>query len=203
MSAHAQALVESLTRARVQMKFAIAALSLALSLGLLLTGCESRSSALPAAPSGPPLRAPDSPTAGPAQIAVAGERWNLTTTLTSLEGPEVCWAPRTNVGTSVQWLMAIQRDGTSIHLLYDVRNWPTDAVEHFGTVEGDTFEAASRSWTTSLLCGAARSEYQFEAHVSGRFSADGRSLTATEVWSYRPTSGATIRFHFDWTATQQ
>jgi hypothetical protein len=96
--------------------------------------------------------------------------------------------------------MAVQRSGESIHLLYDVRNWPTDDVEHIGRVDGNHFEAASPSWTISFVCGGVRTDYQFEAHVSGLFSADGRSLTATEVWSYQPASGEAIRFHFDWVA---
>lgn len=175
--------------------------TLLFSVGLLVAGCGSGSSVPPTAPTSTASPAPVPPRPDPG--LVAGERWNLTTTLTSLSGPEVCWAPRTNIGRSIDWLMAIQRSGQSIHLLYDVRNYPSDHVEHVGTVVANDFTASSESWPGSFMCGEARSDYRFEANVSGRFSADGRTLTAAEVWSYRLTSGETVSFHFDWNATKQ
>jgi hypothetical protein len=48
-----------------------------------------------------------------------------------------------------------------------------------------------------------RYEFRFEANVVGRFSADGRALSGTEVWSYRLTSGETVSLQFEWSATPQ
>ncbi|MEO5739209.1 MAG: hypothetical protein ABIS29_01260 [Vicinamibacterales bacterium] len=39
--------------------------------------------------------------------------------------------------------------------------------------------------------------------LSGRFSADDRLLTATEVNSYRLTSGETVTYTWEWQATRQ
>ena len=60
--------------------------------------------------------------------------------------------------------------------------------------------------TSSYTCSGSpptRSDVVWEGHVSGRFSSDGYSLTATEVWSYRFTTGEKITVHIDWTATRQ
>jgi hypothetical protein len=109
----------------------------------------------------------------------------------------------TNIGKSVDWLMAIQRSGGSIHLVYDVRNFPFVEVNHVGKVVAQDVVAASEGWTGAHACDGARYEFRFEADMVGRFSADGSILTAKEVWSYRLASGKTVSMHFDWSAIPQ
>jgi hypothetical protein len=109
--------------------------------------------------------------------------------------------PATNIGTSTDWLMAIQRSGESIRLVYDVRNFPFLDVTHAGKVMADDVVAASEGWSGAFGCGGVRYEFRFKAKVAGRFSADGRTLSGAEVWSYRLTSGDTVSLHFDWSAS--
>jgi hypothetical protein len=135
-------------------------------------------------------------------LAVPGERWNLTVTLTSVSGPQVCFLRQLALGTSHQELMAVQRSGQSIALVHDLLNWPTDDVELAGTVMGNDFTATS-GWGPGFQPCGGEVFYSFEASASGRFSADGRSLTAEEVWSYRLPSGDTTSLHFAWSATPQ
>lgn len=99
--------------------------------------------------------------------------------------------------------MAIQRSGESIHLVYDVRDFPFVDVNHAGKVVADEVVATSEGWTGAHGCGGVRYEFRFEANMVGRFSADGGALTGKEVWSYRLTSGETVRMHFDWSAIPQ
>ena len=113
----------------------------------------------------------------------------------------MCWVPSTNIGKSADWLMAIQRSGESIHLVYDVRKFPFPDVNHVGKVVAHDVVATSEGWTGAFACGGVRHEFRFEANVVLRFSADGGALTGKEEWSYRLTSGETVRMHFDWSAT--
>ena len=42
-----------------------------------------------------------------------------------------------------------------------------------------------------------------EDHLAGRFSADGKTLTADQELVFQLTSGNVITYHFAWTATRQ
>jgi hypothetical protein len=171
--------------------------------GLLLAGCGGDSSVQPTAATSRESPAPVTPRSDPGQTSLPGERWKLTTTLRSVSGPDVCWVPATNIGTSTDWLMAVQRSGESIHLVYDVRNFPFPDVNHVGKVVAHDVVATNEGWTGAYGCGGVRYEFRFEAKMVGRFSADGDALTGREVWSYRLTSGETVRMHFDWSAIPQ
>ena len=131
-----------------------------------------------------------------------GNRWNLNTLQTAVAGPgsKVCW--RNPDGTRLAFLMAVQRSGESVSFVYDVHNWPYDSVEHKGRVAGGHFIASSES-PGSFPCGGKQVEYVFEAEVSGQFSADGQALTATEVWTYKLTSGEAVSIAFDWVASRR
>lgn len=171
--------------------------------GLLLAACGSESSVQPTAATFRASPVAVTPRLDPGQTSLPGERWTLTTTLRSVSGPNVCWVPAANIGKSADWLMAIRRSGESIHLTYDVRNFPFPDVNHAGKVAAHEVVATSEGWTGAFACGDVRYEFRFEANVVGRFSADGGALTGKEVWSYRLTSGETVRMHFDWSAVPQ
>lgn len=156
-----------------------------------------------------------SPTAPSATPTVAGERWNLTATLRSFTGPEACvgFRPHTYVGQSSYWLMAIERSGESIHLVVSDVGDPTycaeapdercDRYEYEGTVVADVLTAAVKSLSGATFCGGSRFDFRAEHHVSGRFSGDGRALTAEQVQSLQLSSGETLSLHYDWSATRQ
>lgn len=125
--------------------------------------------------------------------------WRLTTTLTSVAGPPVCFDGRESVGAKSDWMLDVGRDGDRITLLYDVRNPPRDHLELVGTMQEDRFEA-STSWTASQLCADTTVDYQFESFVSGALSEDGRTLTASERWTFRLGPDETVVLWFAWEA---
>jgi len=160
------------------------------------------STAIPTAPTSSVAPAPV-----PAQIA--GERWSLTVVFKSVSGsPAACVAKYSEyLGLSYDWLMAIQRSGESMALIYDVDNVAEGLTQYAATAVGKEFTAtrATGNGNLRIFCSGgqtfdARSE---PSQVSGRFSDDGRVLTATELGSIRLMSGETFIFRSDWTASRQ
>jgi hypothetical protein len=78
-----------------------------------------------------------------------------------------------------------------------------DGNRDVGSVVGQDFTPTSGSFDGYYTCaGSPRSDWIWEGHVSGRFSSDGSSLTAREVWSYKFPTGDDVTVHIDWTATR-
>jgi hypothetical protein len=162
-------------------------------LALGFAACNSHS--LP--PTAPTPMQPPAP--GP---TVAGELWNLTATLRSITGPDACVsdAARLTIGQPLSWLITIQRSGESIHLSVAEADDPSDRLgEYDGTVVDGALTAAIKSITGQTLCGHVRAE----SSVSGRFSGDGRVLTAENVNSFQLSSGETLLAYYDWSASRQ
>lgn len=159
-------------------------------LACTLAGCDSHSNVLPTAPSStsPP---------GPATRTIAGERWNLTTTLKSATGPEGCVVDTSDIWEFGNSLMTIERSGESIHVVLNVDD-PTNLIEYEGTVVADVLTVPIKSshggFTSAGWCGrragAGKVEIlRMEQYVSGRFSGDGHALTAEEVTTMQLKSG--------------
>jgi hypothetical protein len=160
----------------------------------ILAGCGSSLAVPPTAPT-----SAQSPAPGP---TVAGERWNLTAVLRSIPRPEACSSDglRMALGQSYDFLMTIERSGGSIHLSLSDPDDPSDRFgEYEGTVVDDVLTAAIQSVSGQTECGHGRAG----ARVSGRFSGDGRALTAEEVKSLQLDSGETLLFYYDWSADRQ
>jgi hypothetical protein len=170
---------------------------------LAVTACDGGYSVSPTGPA-PPVSTDTRP--DPPQVR--GDRWNLTTIQRAVTGPgsKICW--RNADGTRIEWRMAVQRSGQSVSFLYDVDNWPLDHVELKGMIEGEQFTASadrigddgSEPWTGGFPCGGTQVKFLFEAEVSGQFSASGQALTATEVMTYRLTSGEVVSITHNWVA---
>jgi hypothetical protein len=80
------------------------------------------------------------------------------------------------------------------------------AVNYRGTFSGTEFSASG----THTLEGGGRTceDGSFQqmpgtSALSGRFSVDGQSLSATEVNSYRLTTGEPVTYTWDWQASRQ
>jgi len=133
----------------------------------------------------------------------AGERWNLTARVRSIDGPDACVsdAARSTIGQTFSWLITIQRSNDAIHLSVADAEDPSDRFDEYdGTVVEGVLTAAIKSLTgTNSLCGQGRAE----SHVSGRFSGDGGVLTAEDVRSFQLSSGEKISFYYDWSAARQ
>ena len=178
---------------------------LVLLLALGLAGCNSHSSVLPTAPSS---TSPPAPATG----TIAGERWNLTTTLTSVTAPEGCVLDLAGsdiyIGQSSDWQMAVERSEGAIHLVLSEADDPTDRFDYKGTVVAGVLTVLRNftGFTRSGWCGGERGgqvAFRTEQEILGRFSSDGQTLTAREVVSSEHSSGGTFIFHYDWSATQQ
>jgi hypothetical protein len=162
---------------------------LVLALCLSVSACQDT---LSGPPPGPVPVDPD-PTPRPTT-----EGWALKTTLLSVTGPDLCsWS--SSVGRSADWSLLVKRADSEVAFLYGV---PTDEVLYAGSLFSNEFSASSTgSVASASSCGGRRVEYVADSRVSGRFAADGRTLTGSEVWSYRFTSGETVELRFGWSAT--
>jgi hypothetical protein len=100
--------------------------------------------------------------------------------------------------------MVVERTATSVRLLYDVRNYPTDHVEYVSPLAGGAFEGTSTDgFGFPQTCGGRQYQWRGSGHVAGQFSADGRTITGREEWNYATTSGDEQRLFFDWKATKR
>jgi hypothetical protein len=169
---------------------------------LLLTACDKPS---PVAPSSPPPSAP-APTGSP---TLNGEKWDLTTALTSIAGPKECvtagtYDPTIDVSHS---LLTIERSGDSMHLVTTSLLSPADTYEYTATVSGADFSGKTilSGDLGYVICRQSGRDYvsRGEDHLAGRFSADGRTLTADDELVLQLTSGNAVTYHFGWTATKQ
>jgi hypothetical protein len=165
------------------------------------SGCDSRTPVSPA-PTATPAPTVSAPMPAP---PIAG--WDLTTVLTAVTGPDNCFTQqqvRAGIPRSLAWQLEVVRSGSVVQFDYDVRNYPTDDVRETGTVDGDAFTARSETVPMRFPTCADGTPLSgtFDASVAGRFSADGRHLTAREVWAYHFASGD-IRLFLDWSADQR
>jgi hypothetical protein len=182
------------------------AASLLMSAVVIGAGCDSRSPVAPGPPVAPVANDFAAPTTRPLPSGPVWN-WNLTTVLTDVTGPDNCFRQqqiRAGIPRSISWQLEVTRTGNVVTFDYDVRNYPSDNVRETGTVNGTEFTARSVSWQTSFpTCpdGTVLSG-TFDASVTGRFSDDGRHLTAREIWAYHFSSGE-MALLLDWSADQR
>ena len=164
-----------------------------LALGLLVLACNSGSS--PTSPS-PAASSPSAPSA-------SGDQWLVTQRFVSVEGPDNCW-----VRQQRGWLtgavfpdlpMTVTRSGASIELESDFFE-----VNYAGTLSGSEFSASGGpiGGGGGRPCedGTLFQQNPGVSALSGRFSEDDRNMTATEVNSYRLTTGEPVTYTWDWQA---
>ena len=162
-----------------------------------VVACNSHSPAGPTALTSigfPPGHPPS-----PAPVPDIGqqERWNLTATYIGHTGPEACIPPFDgNVRPPSNSLLFIRRAGESIEL-------STDHTHYVGTVIADEFAATdSDEFGGTWQCGEAKLRFTSRGRVAGRFSDDGRALSAEEVGLFRLESGETVTRYWQWRATR-
>jgi hypothetical protein len=94
--------------------------------------------------------------------------------------------------------MAITRSAGAIKL-----ESPWFQVNYAGTVSGIAFSASGgplEGGATPCKDGTSFPQMPGVSNLSGRFSADDQQVTATEVNSYRLSSGETVTYTWDWQA---
>jgi hypothetical protein len=132
-------------------------------------------------------------------------QWKVTQRFVSVTGPDNCWvtAQRGRLTGAVfpDLPMTVNRLNGSITLESDFFE-----ASYRGTYKGTEFSATG---INPLLGGGENCpdgpSFQMPgtSNLSGRFSADDQSLSATEVNSYRLTTGAPVTYTWDWQATRQ
>ena len=144
---------------------------------LLLSACSGDH----ASPTQPGSAPPDTTTA-----------WIGNSSVIAVTGPDACVAAEQDRYGAMERSFVINRAGTDITL----RTSRRPVVSYVGKVRGNRFTAedpgTARRWTSA--CGTATSYY---AGIEGRFSDDGRTLTATEFWASRLATGGELRWDFE------
>jgi hypothetical protein len=166
-----------------------------LSLCVIAASCEEGRTVVsnPIAPSPPiPVTPPRPPTYPP-------ESWTLTASVTSVT-PHRWWKDLTGL-TSDFALIVHRAEAMRLFVYWD----PTDGIEYVGTLSGQDFSLAgdfNRGNSFPIGCASGRGvEVILTGRVSGRFSEDGRSISAEEVLSYYYVStGEQVDVRYRWAA---
>jgi|KBSSwiS6_1023812.scaffolds.fasta_scaffold01624_6 hypothetical protein len=167
----------------------------------LFAGCDKTS---PAAPTPMP---PAAPAPAPAVPAASGEKWSLTTTITSVTGPAACVrGPVSKLPIVSNWLLTVERSGDSLRLLASGVSDPSDSYEYNATVAGPEFSGTGTPDSGYVVCGESVSDqlsYRGADSLVGRFSADRNTLTADEELMLQLSSGDVVTYHTEWRATKR
>jgi hypothetical protein len=143
-------------------------------------GCSGEERSMSTAPT-PSVAAAPAPT--PKPPLYPPESWTGTSSITSVT-PHPCWRDRT--GYTSDLVLSVDRaEAMRLFVYWD----PTDGIEYVGPLSGQDFSLAGSfnfGNSFSLGCASGRQgvEVILSGRVSGRFSDDGRSISAEEVVSY-------------------
>ena len=169
-----------------------------LCLTLSILGCsESR---LPMGPTPPVTTPPATSPPQPKPPSYPPESWTLTASITSVT-PHSCWSDLT--GLTYDFRLIVSRaEAMRLFVYWD----PTDGIEYVGSLSGQDFSlAGSFNRGGSFTIGCERGggvEVILTGRVSGRFSDDGRSISADEVLSYLVVrTGEQVDVRYRWAAT--
>jgi len=129
------------------------------------------------------------------------ESWTLTTSVTSVT-PHPCWKDLTGL-TSDYALIVHSAEAMRLFVYWD---YPFDGIEYLGSLSGQDFSLAggyNRGSSFPLGCvSGGQVQVILTGRVSGRFSEDGRSISAEEVLSYLVVgTGEQVDVRFRWAAT--
>ena len=128
------------------------------------------------------------------------ESWTLTASITSVTS-HPCWRDLT--GLTYDFALIVHRAEALRLVVY----WdPTDGIEYVGSLSGQDFSLAGEfNRGSSFTIGCVRGggvEVILTGRVSGRFSDDGRSISAEEVLSYFLVgTGEQVDVRYRWAAT--
>ena len=142
----------------------------------------------------PPILTPPKPPIYPP------ESWTLTASVTSVT-PHRCWRDLT--GLTYDLALIVRRaEAMRLFVYWD----PTDGIEYVGSLSGQDFSLAggfNRGSSFSLGCmSGGQVEVILSGRVSGRFSDDGRSISAEEALSYLVVrTGEQVDVRYRWAAT--
>lgn len=125
--------------------------------------------------------------------------WTLTSSVTSVT-PHPCFSDVT--GLSFDYMVAVHSaEAMRLFVYWD----PTDGIEYKGASSGQDFSLAGvfnggSAFSLGCLAGGQLSAL-LSGRVSGRFSDDGRSISAEEVITYELPAGERVDIRYRWMAT--
>jgi hypothetical protein len=128
------------------------------------------------------------------------ESWTLTAFVTSVT-PHPCWRDRTGLRSDFA-LIVRRAEAMRLFVYWD----PTDGIEYVGSLSGQDFSLdggfnRGSSFTLGCASGGVIGVI-LTGRVSGRFSHDGRSISADEVLSYHVVrTGEQVDVRYRWAAT--
>jgi hypothetical protein len=162
---------------------------------LTLTACGDGQS--PTAPT------TSSPSPGPSPNPTYD--WIVTHRFESVTGPDNCWVQeqrqRLTGVTFPNLEMSVTRSGNSIRIQSP---WFQDYV---GSMTGNDFSASGvqplEGGGRPCADGSLFTQLPGVSNLSGRFSADDRGMSATEVNSYQLTTGEPVTYRWDWQAQRR
>ena len=160
---------------------------LALTCGSFMVGCSG--SPLPSQPTSPPAQITTTATSTPPGPP-NGANWIADATVISADAGSTCgWGTIPGETRQGVW-WRITRNGASITLDEDMRNWPTDDVPFSGTLSGQQFTA------TEVESGGGVCRF-LGGKLAGTFSSDDQSFDATEtlMWG-SPANPVRVQRHW-------
>jgi hypothetical protein len=128
--------------------------------------------------------------------------WDVTTTLSGTTSADPCFG-QPGLGTSRPVTISVIRTDDRVAFVVDTATPPDEQLSETGTVAGNEFTASTDATPTTASCpDGTVLRGTFETNLSGRFSDDGRHLTAKETVTYHFSSGeSTLRF--DWSGVER
>lgn len=168
------------------------------------TGCLALAAVLITACGGGQSSASSSPTA-PTTPSKPTYDWVVTHRFESVSGPDNCWvqlqrASLTGVVFSDLEFSVTRSNGS-------IRFESPWFQTYVGTLNGTDFSARGekplQGGGRPCADGTSFTQLPGVSDLSGRFSADDQSLTATEVNSYLLTTGEPVTYRWDWQATRR
>ena len=168
-----------------------------LSFSLVAASCQQGHTVV----SNPIVSTPVLETPPPNRPLYPPESWTLTASVTSVT-PHPCWRDLT--GLTSDWALIVRRaEAMRLFVYWD----PTDGIEYVGSLSGQDFSLAGvfnhgGSFPLGCASGGQGVEVILTGRVSGRFSDDGRSISAEEVLSYLVVrTGEQVDVRYRWAAT--
>jgi hypothetical protein len=171
----------------------------ALAFVLIFTGCGGGSSSRIQ----PSPTTPSPATTPPVSTGITD--WMVTQTFVSVNGPDNCWVreqrQRLTGAVFPDLPLSITRAAGSIKL-----DGSFFQVNYAGTFSGNDFSATGgplEGGGRPCQDGTSFQQLAGVSNLSGRFAADDQSMSASEVNSYRLTSGEPVTYTWDWRAQRK
>lgn len=146
-----------------------------------------------------------SPTTPSPAIVTAVTEWTVTQRFVSVSGPDNCWVreqrQRLTGAVFSDLPMTVTRSAGTIRL-----DGSFFQVNYSGTMNGSEFAASGGPLSGGgrpCQDGTSFQQLAGVSNLSGRFSADDRSMTATEVNSYRLTTDEPVTYSWEWQAARK